>query len=126
MYAGQVVETADIETLYHSPRHPYTRALIAANPAGAIRGELLPSIPGQVPDPSSWPAGCHFAPRCALARPQCEQAPVPLGWDQEGRANRCVLVGAPVVSGQLDAGGPPEVDGPPAMAQREAEMGATS
>jgi peptide/nickel transport system permease protein len=91
MYAGHVVETADSVALYHEPRHPSTRALIAANPHNAVKGETLPSIPGQVPTPAAWPAGCHFAPRCAVARPECSAAPPPLTWDAAGHASRCLL-----------------------------------
>jgi peptide/nickel transport system permease protein len=91
MYAGHVVETADTVALYHQPRHPYTRALIAANPHNAVKGEALPSIPGQVPSPAAWPPGCHFAPRCPLARPACSAGPTPLAWDEAGHTNRCLL-----------------------------------
>jgi peptide/nickel transport system permease protein len=93
MYAGHVVETADIRTLYHSPQHPYTRALIAANPHHAVKGVELPSIPGQVPTPSAWPPGCHFAPRCALATPECSVAEIPLSWDDSGHSSRCIKAG---------------------------------
>jgi peptide/nickel transport system permease protein len=90
MYAGHVVESADVVTLYHQPRHPYTRALIAANPHNAVKGEALASIPGQVPTPTAWPPGCHFAPRCDLATPECSAGPVPLTWDDADHTSRCL------------------------------------
>ena len=76
MYGGEVVESAKIETILRQPRHPYTRALMASNPHYAsARRARLDSIPGSVPPLGLWPAGCHFAPRCAFATPECRQGP---------------------------------------------------
>jgi len=69
MYAGHFVEQGPIGEIFHSPRHPYTRALLAALPAGAAPGEPLRSIPGVVPDPAHLPVGCRFAERCTA---RCE------------------------------------------------------
>ena len=75
MYAGQLVETATVEQIFRAPRHPYTQALLAAQPsAGLARGSLR-VIGGQVPDLSDPPPGCRFAPRCPLVRAECDQAP---------------------------------------------------
>ncbi len=64
MYAGQIVEEADIHTLFHSPKHPYTVGLIGSVPVlGQIKDEL-DTIPGNVPTCINLPAGCRFAPRC--------------------------------------------------------------
>ncbi|MDR0594232.1 MAG: dipeptide/oligopeptide/nickel ABC transporter permease/ATP-binding protein [Bifidobacteriaceae bacterium] len=97
MYAGQVVESAPIEDLYHRPLSPYTRALIAANPHNATKGEPLPSIPGQVLAPADWPIGCHFAPRCALATPECSAGPVELRPAEPGHSVRCLHSASAVV-----------------------------
>jgi oligopeptide/dipeptide ABC transporter ATP-binding protein len=71
MYAGQLVELAPVADLFAAPRHPYTEALLAAQPtADQPRGSLR-TIPGQVPDLSDPPAGCRFAPRCPLAMAVC-------------------------------------------------------
>ncbi len=78
MYAGQIVERAGVDELFAHPRHPYTEALIRALPQSATPGERLATIPGQVPDPAAWPAGCHFADRCAHAEARCRAAPVEL------------------------------------------------
>ena len=72
MYAGEVVEEASVDTLYHAARHPYTRALIACDPANLKRQErVLPTIPGRLPDLRYPPKGCAFADRCAIVRPVC-------------------------------------------------------
>ena len=78
MYAGQIVEEASVDALYHTPRHPYTRALIACDPAhlqGQVR--LLPTIPGRLPDLKNPPKGCAFADRCPLVQPRCRDQPPP-------------------------------------------------
>jgi oligopeptide/dipeptide ABC transporter ATP-binding protein len=72
MYAGEVVERADVATMFHGARHPYTRLLLACDPARIeARARLLPTIPGEVPDLLGVPAGCPFAPRCPDVRPAC-------------------------------------------------------
>lgn len=78
MYAGQVVEEAPTDKLFEHPEHPYTQALLAANPQRARRGAGVPTIPGTVPSPRDWPVSCHFAGRCPLVVPECTTAPVPL------------------------------------------------
>ena len=76
MYAGQVVEEATTDDLYHHAKHPYTRALIACDPAHlATHTPILPTIPGRLPDPAAPPAGCAFAPRCPQAMALCATPP---------------------------------------------------
>ncbi|WP_051943968.1 dipeptide/oligopeptide/nickel ABC transporter permease/ATP-binding protein [Streptacidiphilus rugosus] len=89
MYAGQVVEQAEVEALFTRPLHPYTAGLLSANPHAAAPGEPLPTIAGTVPPPGAWPEGCRFAARCPLASPACA-APVALTEPAPGRATRCV------------------------------------
>jgi peptide/nickel transport system permease protein len=93
MYAGQIVEQAATDELYQAARHPYSAALLAANPRLAVPGEDLPTIPGRVPVPGAWPPGCRFEPRCPLATQVCGQAPIPLVELGPGRATRCVHAG---------------------------------
>lgn len=90
MYAGQVVETGAVHQVFHHPRHPYTAALLAANPESAVPHGLLPVIPGTVPDPSARPQGCYFAPRCAFATEACVQEPVGARTVDPRSAVRCV------------------------------------
>ena len=71
MYAGRIVETADTRTLFHAPRHPYTRALQRSIPALQSKGVELYTIPGLPPDVSKTIPGCAFAPRCEFASARC-------------------------------------------------------
>jgi oligopeptide/dipeptide ABC transporter ATP-binding protein len=72
MYAGEVVEEGLIDDIYHTPRHPYTKALIACDPAHlAERTTTLPTIPGRLPDLVNLPQGCSFASRCTLVHDRC-------------------------------------------------------
>jgi oligopeptide/dipeptide ABC transporter ATP-binding protein len=72
MYAGRVVERADVDTLFHAPRHPYTRALLGcvAGIEDDRKAPLLP-IEGAPPDLRDPPPGCRFAPRCRHVQPAC-------------------------------------------------------
>ena len=66
MYAGEIVEEADVTTLFREPRHPYTQGLIGSIPVmGLVRDELS-TIPGNVPNLVDLPPGCRFAPRCGV------------------------------------------------------------
>jgi oligopeptide/dipeptide ABC transporter ATP-binding protein len=70
MYMGKIVEQADVDTIFHNPLHPYTRALLKSIPRLGQRTrdrQRLASIRGMVPDPYALPQGCSFHPRCAEA-----------------------------------------------------------
>lgn len=81
MYAGKIVEAAPTEALFHNPRHPYTAALIQSVPKlRAPRGSRLNTIPGRVPSPEEWPAGCRFHNRCQYCQELCKsQSPELVG-----------------------------------------------
>jgi len=64
MYAGRLIEDADVHALFETPKHPYTRQLLRALPRFPASGGRLEAIPGSVPDLSRLSAGCAFAPRC--------------------------------------------------------------
>ncbi len=75
MYLGRIVETGPADAVFERPLHPYTRALIAAIPGGASRERTV--LRGDPPSPERLPSGCHFHPRCPIARELCrETAPV--------------------------------------------------
>ena len=76
MYGGRIVEQAEVHELFSTPRHPYTKLLLATIPrmTGARKTELF-SISGMVPDVASWPEGCRFRTRCPLATDRCATRP---------------------------------------------------
>jgi peptide/nickel transport system ATP-binding protein len=90
MYAGEIVEEAEVGALFARPAHPYTQALLAAHPALAEPGKRLATIPGRVPDPNNLPTGCAFRPRCPHAHQACELPP-PWAEAEAGHRARCVL-----------------------------------
>ena len=73
MYAGNLCEVADVKSLFQNPRHPYTRALLAAVPTFDMQDELK-SIEGNVPNLVAPPDGCRFHPRCPHAMAVCKAA----------------------------------------------------
>ncbi|MEP6853559.1 MAG: ABC transporter ATP-binding protein [bacterium] len=75
MYAGQLVERADVHGLFAGPAHPYTRALLAAMPTAGAEPGGLAVIPGQVPDLSGPLPGCRFLDRCPVSHPECVERP---------------------------------------------------
>ena len=93
MYCGRVVEHAPVERLFASPRHPYTRGLLASLPRMDTRDENLQPIPGSVPQAGEMPAGCAFAPRCDAAEPGCH-AVLPLLAPRADRHGVACHVGA--------------------------------
>ena len=94
MYAGKVVEEAEVEQLFEAPRHPYTQGLIRSIPridtAGA-RKTRLEAIAGVVPSLLNPAPGCRFAPRCRFATSACREASPPLREVAPGHRVACVL-----------------------------------
>ncbi|GIV76787.1 dipeptide ABC transporter ATP-binding protein [Litorilinea aerophila] len=74
MYVGKLVEMADNEALFFSPKHPYTEALLASvrQPDPTLRRERI-VLEGDVPDPAHPPSGCYFHPRCRYAEARCRE-----------------------------------------------------
>ncbi|HKJ85276.1 MAG TPA: ABC transporter ATP-binding protein [Spirochaetia bacterium] len=91
MYAGKVVEEADVFTLFHDPKHPYTQGLIRSRPAIDVDHERLLYIPGSVPNPLDMPSGCPFHPRCPHAMDVCRTTMPPRRELKEGHAVSCWL-----------------------------------
>ncbi|HSW07105.1 ABC transporter ATP-binding protein [Aquabacterium sp.] len=71
MYLGRLVELADRNTLFTSPRHPYTRMLLDAIPDIGMTGRARTPVQGEVPNPLNPPSGCAFHPRCPHANARC-------------------------------------------------------
>jgi peptide/nickel transport system permease protein len=102
MYAGEVVENGRTDSILDNPRHPYTLALLAADPHAnhaADMPERLATISGQVPQPKDWPSTCRFAARCQFAGSAC-LVPIPLLPSGTGYGVvRCVKADELVVEG---------------------------
>ena len=77
MHAGQVVESAPTTSLYFTPKHPYTRKLIAATPNAEGSLVDIQSIPGNLPNLISVKAGCRFIARCDIDEPRCREQHLP-------------------------------------------------
>lgn len=89
MYAGTIVEHGPVKSVFQTPRHPYTRALLDSVPR-LTGGGLPQGLDGHIPDYTSPPKGCRFRPRCAFARPECAEEQ-PLRQVAEGHEVACVL-----------------------------------
>ena len=89
MYAGRVVERADVMSIYAAPAHPYTKALLESIPRLDMKGQQLASIKGLPPNLLALPQGCSFNPRCRFARERCREDVPPL-YDVDGtRRSAC-------------------------------------
>jgi peptide/nickel transport system ATP-binding protein/oligopeptide transport system ATP-binding protein len=91
MYAGQIVETARVRDLFHSPQHPYTRGLLDSIPKSGPteHGKRLPAIPGIVPSLWNLPSGCRFHERCSHCEEKCRTEPPQLDSLADDRSVRC-------------------------------------
>ncbi|MFB4160096.1 ABC transporter ATP-binding protein [Geomicrobium sp. JSM 1781026] len=90
MYAGQVVEMADVYSIFAKPKHPYTKGLLDSTPKIHEEKDELESIAGVVPNPLEMPTGCRFAPRCPQVMDICTQKEPHLLDEEEGQV-RCWL-----------------------------------
>ena len=93
MYAGKVVELADVHTIFENPLHPYTRGLIGSRPDMTTSSTRLNVIPGNVPDLSDLPEGCSFNPRCDKVCEMCHKGIPELVEVEPGHFVRCFVTG---------------------------------
>ncbi|PWI24747.1 peptide ABC transporter ATP-binding protein [Kurthia sibirica] len=89
MYAGQIVEIADVYTLFEKSLHPYTEGLLASIPSMVFDGKQLESIPGSIPARYQELAGCRFANRCKYATERCRIEKPQLEEISAGHFTRC-------------------------------------
>lgn len=90
MYAGKVVESAEVHELFQNPKHPYTQGLLGALPKMDSR-QRLNSIDGMVPTLKDMPTGCRFAPRCPMATQKCREEQPDLVDVTAGHQVRCFM-----------------------------------
>jgi peptide/nickel transport system ATP-binding protein/oligopeptide transport system ATP-binding protein len=92
MYLGKIVEIASRASLFETPRHPYTEALLAAVPVSHPRARRARTVlKGDVPSPINPPPGCHFHTRCPIAVARCRQEEPPMVMDASGHGVACHL-----------------------------------
>jgi oligopeptide/dipeptide ABC transporter ATP-binding protein len=89
MYLGRLVEVASEAALFERPRHPYTRALLAAVPEAGAHASLPAVLPGEIPSPLDPPAGCRFQTRCPRAEAPCRAVEPELTEEEPGHWVRC-------------------------------------
>ena len=95
MYGGEIVEAALVNDLFANAHHPYTEGLLNAMPHVGQERERLATIPGTVPPPTAWPAGCRFHDRCPYAWDRCIAEHPPLYQIADGHVSRCHLAVEP-------------------------------
>lgn len=91
MYAGRVVEEANVFDLFKDPKHPYTVGLMKSKPSLDSNSERLEVITGAVPNPLNMPSGCAFHPRCPHVMDICREKMPHLIKSEDGRKVRCWL-----------------------------------
>ena len=89
MYAGVIMEQADVHTIFKNPKHPYTKGLIGSVPKVGGGSCRLQAIPGQPPNLLQLPQGCRFSPRCPVAEDICRQEEPKPVWLVPGHKVRC-------------------------------------
>lgn len=89
MYAGKIVEHAEVREIFKRPKHPYTKGLLDSIPQLTERKERLKVIEGNVPNPLNLPSGCKFHPRCPLSDKKCRKEEPPLEEKESGHWARC-------------------------------------
>ncbi len=93
MYAGDIVEDANVNDLFADPLHPYTKGLLSCIPTRSKEESELKPIPGQLPDNMSASIGCKFAPRCPYVMEVCTKKPPRLVEAKEDHKVACFLYG---------------------------------
>jgi len=94
MYAGKLIEHADLATLFKEAKHPYTQALLESIPRLDLETERLRVIPGVVPQLINPPPGCRFHPRCEYVKEICRKEEPPLIEIKQGHTVACFLYGS--------------------------------
>ncbi|WP_440990573.1 ABC transporter ATP-binding protein [Haloarchaeobius baliensis] len=92
MYAGEIVEEGPVEEIFENPSHPYTYTLLESIPTDET--DRLTPIEGNVPDLVDMPSGCHFAPRCPWAEPECREGEIEYrqhGPESVAHRSKCIL-----------------------------------
>lgn len=89
MYAGQAVESTDVNTIFKNPKHPYTLGLLKSIPVIGQEEEKLYNIKGTIDSAQNYSNGCRFSPRCEYATEKCKEFIPDLGEVEKGHFVRC-------------------------------------
>lgn len=100
MYAGKVVEFADVNVLFTEPKHPYTKGLFGSIPSLDEDVERLNPIKGIMPDPTNLPSGCSFHPRCPYAQEICKNKEPDIVELEDGTKVTCLIYQGLVAKGK--------------------------
>jgi oligopeptide/dipeptide ABC transporter ATP-binding protein len=93
MYLGRIVEYGPVDEVFEHPQHPYTAALLAANPEPVpVRRRRVAAIRGDIPSPLDIPSGCRFRTRCAYVEERCAEVDPPAADVGAGHVARCVVL----------------------------------
>ncbi len=92
MYAGQMVEYADVRTIFKNPQHPYTKGLLRSVPKLTEEQDTLYNIKGSIPSAYNYPKGCRFSPRCEHYTPACDNRVPDIVQTEPGHLVRCIHV----------------------------------
>jgi len=90
MYAGRIVEYGDVDTVFEDPRHPYTQGLLRCIIDPTAAEQTMAPIGGEPPDPTAFPAGCHYAERCDAAVEECRRTDPRLREVEPGHYSACI------------------------------------
>jgi oligopeptide/dipeptide ABC transporter ATP-binding protein len=91
MYAGRIVEEADVNALFKDPLHPYTQGLLASLPKLSELDKEIQQLPGSVPDAINPPSGCSFHPRCKFVMDRCRTEQPELKEVKSGHKVACYM-----------------------------------
>ena len=100
MYAGKVVEFADVNVLFTEPKHPYTKGLFGSIPSLDEEVDRLNPIKGSMPDPTNLPSGCTFHPRCPYAQEICKTREPDIVELEDGTKVSCLIYQGLVATGK--------------------------
>ena len=89
MYLGKIVEYGATKDVFSDPKHPYTRALMAAHPHPDPRERISPEMQGDIPSPLALPQGCRFVARCPQAAAICSELDPDLLQRSDGHSVAC-------------------------------------
>jgi oligopeptide/dipeptide ABC transporter ATP-binding protein len=103
MYLGAVVESGPVDQVFASPSHPYTMALLSAQPGKHRRNQRAPALSGELPSPTEIPSGCRFRTRCPMAQDICAEVAPPVVAISDRHVAACHFADVPTLEMRVAA-----------------------